>query len=88
MAPPERAPQPTELIYLPQPSWAPPFTALGIAVLVVGLFAGWVYEVLGAIVTAVAIAAWVGRTRDSIARLPRSQRASTAVLTAAPLRRD
>jgi hypothetical protein len=78
---------PTELIYLPESSWLPLFTALGLALTVVGLFAWWPYGVIGAIIAVVSIIAWIRRVSGETARLPIEQRPSSAVLPAAPLRR-
>ncbi len=80
-------PPPTELIYLPVSSWLPLFTALGLALTVLGLFAWWPYGVIGAIIAVVSIIAWIRRVSDETARLPIEQRPSSAVLPAAPLRR-
>ena len=41
-------PEPTELIYLPSPSWAPAFTAAAIVALTVGAFTGLPYVFVGA----------------------------------------
>jgi hypothetical protein len=80
-------PPPTELVYLPRSSWLPAFTALGIALVIVGLFAWWPYGVVGAMIALVSIVAWIrGAARDT-SRLPIEQRPSTAVLPAVPLRR-
>jgi hypothetical protein len=80
-------PSPTELIYLPEPSWLPVFTALGLALTVVGLFAWWPYGVIGAIIAVVSMIAWIRRVSDETAKLPIEQRPSLAVLPATPLRR-
>jgi hypothetical protein len=80
-------PSPTELIYLPEPSWLPVFTALGLGLTVVGLFAWWPYGVIGAIIAVVSIIAWIRRVSQETARLPIEQRPSSAVLPATPLRR-
>jgi hypothetical protein len=79
-------PEPTELVFVPGSSWAPVLLAAGAAGVVVGLFAGWPYAVAGAIVALAALRAWIRRTGDEIARLPRQQRLSTSVLPAVPLR--
>ena len=80
-------PEPTELVYPPRPSWLPPFTALGLSLILVGLFAWWVYGVVGAIIFVVAIVAWIRRAAGETSRLPRSQRIATAVLAPTPPRR-
>jgi hypothetical protein len=80
-------PQPTELVYLPRPSWLPAFTALGIALAVVGLFAWWPYGVVGAVIALVSIVAWIRGAAREMSRLPVEQRPASAVLPAVPLRR-
>ena len=79
-------PEPSELVYVPRPSWLPVHTAAGLAGLLVGLFAGVPYAVAGAILLLAALRAWVRKTGDEVACLPREQRLSTAVLPAVPLR--
>jgi hypothetical protein len=85
-----RAPQPTELVYLPDPSWAPVLLAVGLALVGMGLFAGWFYSIVGGVVGGVlALAAlwtWIRGASRELGRLPRQQRVSTAVLPAVPLR--
>ena len=80
-------PQPTELVYLPRPSWLPAFTALGIALAVVGLFAWWPYGVVGAVIALVSIVAWIRDAARATSRLPVEQQPAAAVLPAVPLRR-
>jgi hypothetical protein len=82
-----QVPEPAELIYVPRPSWQPALTAAGLAGVLVGLFAGWPYAVVGAAVLLLSLRAWVRETGDEIAHLPRQQRLSSAVLPAVPLRR-
>jgi hypothetical protein len=79
-------PEPSELVYVPGPSWLPVLAAAGLAGLLVGLFAGLPYAVAGAILLLAALRAWVRKAGDDVARLPREQRLSTAVLPAVPLR--
>jgi len=87
MASEQQPGEPTELVYLPQPSAVPAFVALGLALIVMGLFAGWVISVIGAILFLPAVLAWVRTSRELMARLPRRQRPVTAVLPAVPPRR-
>jgi hypothetical protein len=82
-----RAQQPTELVYVSGPSWAPVLAAVGLAVVGIGLFAGWVYSIAGGIIALGALATWIRGVGRDIGRLPRRQRVSTAVLPAVPLRR-
>jgi hypothetical protein len=83
-----RAEQPTELVYAPGPSWAPVLAAAGLAVVGIGLFAGWVYSIAGGLIALGALWSWIGGVGRDIGRLPRRQRVSTAVLPAVPLRRS
>jgi hypothetical protein len=82
-----RVEPPSELVYVPKPSWAPVLAATGLAVVAIGLFAGWVYSIAGAIIALAALWGWIRSTGSEIGRLPREQRVSTAVLPAVPLRR-
>jgi hypothetical protein len=82
-----RVQQPSELVYVPNPSWAPVLAGAGLAVVAIGLFAGWVYAVAGAIIALAALWGWIRSAGSEIERLPREQRLSTAVLPAVPLRR-
>jgi hypothetical protein len=87
MAPASQPPPPTELVYVPEPSWLPLLAAAGIAMIVAGLFLGWVVLVIGALFFIPALWSWIGRTRTSLARLPRRQHPVTAVLPAVRPRR-
>jgi hypothetical protein len=80
-------PQPSELIYVPAPSWLPVLAAAGLAGVLVGLFAGAPYAVAGALLLLAALRVWIRDTRDEISRLPREQHLTSAVLPAVPLRR-
>jgi hypothetical protein len=85
-----RATQPTELVYVPGPSWAPVLTAVGLAMVGLGLFGSRVYFFLGVIAGALLVlgglVTWIRGAGRDIGRLPREQRVSTAVLPAVPLR--
>jgi hypothetical protein len=82
-----RVPQPSELVYVPNPSWAPVLAGAGIAIVAIGLFAGWVYAVVGGVIALAALWGWIRSAGRDIGRLPRKQSPSTAVLPAVPLRR-
>ena len=82
-----RVPEPTELVYVPQPSWIPFFAAAGLTALLVGLYAGIVWAIIGAVVLIAAMLAWLRRVGDEVSRMPRSQRPTTAVLPTIPPRR-
>jgi hypothetical protein len=86
MAAREPIPEATELVYLPRPSWAPAFLALGAALAVNGiygegfLFRGYVYMLVGIVIVLLALRSLIaGAARDFYA-LPRRQRARSAVL--------
>jgi hypothetical protein len=83
-----RVPEASELVYVPQPSVLPFFVAAGLAGVIVGLFAGWVWSAIGAVVFLVAVGRWVRRTAAEVSRMPREQRPATAVLPAIAPRRD
>jgi hypothetical protein len=82
-----RVPQPSELVYVPSPSWAPVFAGVGLAIVAIGLFAGWVYALAGGLIAVAAFWVWIRSAANDFGRLPRHQRVSTAVLPAVPLRR-
>ena len=92
MAEHSNIPAPSELVYLPKPSWAPAFFAAGIALLVVGLFMGefmlpgWFYSLLGAVIALFALRSMIGIAARDFSRLPRRQRIRGAVLPAATMR--
>jgi hypothetical protein len=84
-------PEPGELTYLPKPSWAPAFLALGAVGLVCGTFAAgfifppFVYAVAGALF---ALGAFISLTRGAVRtylRLPRRQRVPGAALPVQPI---
>jgi hypothetical protein len=79
-------PEPGEMIYMPKPSWAPAFFALGAIGLVCGTFAGgfifspFIYATVGAILILGAFRSLVrGAVRDYF-RLPRRQKVRGAAL--------
>ena len=79
-------PEPSELVYVPSPSWMPVLSAVGLAGVLVGLFAGWPYAVAGGVLGLAALWRWIRRTGAEVGRLPVEQRVSAAVLPAVPLR--
>ena len=88
MADERRNGEPVELVYLPEPSWAPVLLAAGLAGVVISLFTWWPYGVVGAVVALVALRILIRDARQDFRRLPRSQRVSSAVIPAASLRRS
>jgi hypothetical protein len=81
-----RLPGATELVYVPQSSWLPFFVAVGLTGVIVGLFTGWVWSAVGAVVLLLAVGRWIRRISAEVSRMPREQRAATAVLPALPPR--
>ena len=83
----DRTPEATELIYVPEPSWLPALTALGLLGVLAGIFVWWPYGVIGGVVALSALAGiWRG-ANETVERLPRRQRVTTAVLPAVPPRK-
>jgi hypothetical protein len=81
-----RIPEATELVYVPEPSWIPIFAAAGVTGIVIGLFAGLVWAIFGAVVLVVAVAGWVRKVGLEVSRMPRTQRVSSAVIPPVPPR--
>jgi hypothetical protein len=71
-------PEPTESIYLPRPSAHPVLLAVGLAAVVVGLYAWWPYSVIGGFIALAGLIGWLRTNRDEISRMPRHQRTDTA----------
>jgi hypothetical protein len=71
-------PKPTEVIYLPKASPFPALFAVGLAALVVGLYAWWPYSLIGAAIALGSLIAWLRTNRDEIAHMPRRQSTDTA----------
>jgi hypothetical protein len=71
-------PKPTEVIYLSQPSAFPALLALGLAAVIVGLFAWWPYSVIGGFIALISLIGWLRASRDEIALMPRHQHTDTA----------
>ena len=82
----ERIPEATELVYVPDNSWLPFFAAAGITAIILGLFAGLFWAIVGAVVLLVAFIAWVKAISTEYSRMPRSQRVSSSVIPAIPPR--
>lgn len=59
-----------EQVHLPEPTYLPAWTALGITIALVGIILSWWIVGLGAVIAAVAIVRWLRETREEIARLP------------------
>lgn len=77
-------PRPTEQIYLGAPTVFPALVALGIAAVIVGIYAWWPYSVIGALLALVSLVGWLRRNRDEIAEMPNRQQIDSAPI---PFRR-
>jgi len=77
----------TELVYVPEPSWLPAIAAVGLGLVLAGIFVWWPYGVAGAIMALVAIVGMFRGMTDNVTRLPRRQKLTTAVLPAVPPRK-
>jgi hypothetical protein len=80
--------EPTELIYLPSPSWAPALLAAGLGGVIAGIYTWWPYGVIAGAVAIFALFAWIRDARSEFGRLPRRQRLTTAAIPAVPPRRS
>ena len=85
---PREVPEPTELIYEARTSWAPIVVAAGLTILLVGLFTGWVWALIGAVLLLGGLRAWWRLADDEISRMRREQRTETSVIPAEPIRVD
>jgi hypothetical protein len=81
-------PEPTELVYLPSPSWQPALLAAGLGGVIASIFTWWPYGVIAAAVAIFALFAWIRDARSEFGRLPRRQRLETASIPTAPPRRS
>jgi hypothetical protein len=63
-----------EEIHLPGPTLVPMFTALGIAVGLVGLILAWPFVAAGGLITLIAVVRWIRDVRSDIEELPAEPR--------------
>ena len=79
-------PEPGEMVYMPQPSWAPIFFAVGVLGLVCGtyaagfIFAPYIYAVVGAVLLLAALRSLTRGAVRGYFRLPRRQKVRGAAL--------
>jgi hypothetical protein len=52
----------------------PLFTAIGLTIALLGLILSWWFVVAGGVITAIAVARWIGDVRRDIGRLPAERR--------------
>lgn len=77
-------PKPTELIYQSSPSVYPAIVAVGLAFVVLGVYAWWPYSVAGGLVALAGLVAWLRVNRGEIAHLPNAQSTDTAPIPLRP----
>lgn len=65
-----RLPPPAEEVHLPEPSYLPALTALGITLAITGVVLSWIICGIGVVIAVVAIFRWVRQTREEMAELP------------------
>ena len=81
-----QVPEPGETIYLPRPSWAPAWFALGALGLVGGVYAAgfifspYIYAIIGAVIALAALRSLIRGAIRGFFRLPRKQRVHGAAL--------
>jgi len=84
----DKVPEPTELIYSPNDSWAPVLIAAGIAVALAAVWSHWWWAVIGAAIVIAGLVSWLRDSGDEISRMRREQELGTAVIPAEPIRRS
>jgi hypothetical protein len=79
-------PEPGEVVYQPNSSWAPAVFAFALALTVCGIFAegfmlrGWIYSLIGGVVALFAFRTMIRDAIRSYYKLPRKQHVRGAVL--------
>ena len=63
-------PPPSEEVHLPEPSYLPALTALGLTIAVVGVVLSWILCGIGVVIAVAAIVRWIRQTREEMAELP------------------
>lgn len=84
----QRVPEPTELIYVPGPSWAPAIVAAGLAIVIAGTYTAWFWSAIGFFILLLGARSWWRQSDDEVSRMRRSQTTDTAVIPAEPIRRS
>jgi hypothetical protein len=65
-----RLPPPSEEVHLPEPSYLPALTALGITLAITGVILSPILVGIGVVIAVVAIVRWIRQTREEMAELP------------------
>lgn len=78
--------EPTELIYVARPSWAPVLVAIGTAGILAGFFGGRFWSIVGLGIVLLGLRSWWRLADDEVSRMRREQATDTAVIPAEPIR--
>ena len=87
MSPARDQPEPTELIYVPNNSWAPILVAAGIGAAPRRRLQGLVHVPRRRLILLLGLRSWWRHSNDEISRMRREQQPDTAVIPAEPVRR-
>ena len=63
-------PPPSEEVHIPEPSYLPALTALGLTLALVGVILTWVLTAIGLVIAVVSIVRWIRQTREEMSELP------------------
>ena len=63
-------PDPPEQVHIPEPSYLPAVTGLGITLMLVGVVLTWIITIIGALIFLPAVVIWVRSARADISELP------------------
>ena len=63
-------PEPPEQVHMPEPSYLPVVTGLGITLMLVGVVLTWFITIIGALFFLPAVVIWVRSARADISELP------------------
>lgn len=67
---PDKPPQPSEHIHLPEPSYLPVIVAAGVSIALIGVVFNLFVLAIGLLITAIGAVRWVRETRRDISELP------------------
>jgi hypothetical protein len=65
-----RLPPPSEEVHLPEPSYLPALTALGVTLAITGVILSPILVGIGVVIAVAAIVRWIRQTREEMAELP------------------
>jgi hypothetical protein len=68
--PQDPVPEPGEALHLPEPSYLPVLTALGVTIALAGIVISWVLVAIGVLLVVVVATRWIRQVREDISELP------------------